>query len=122
MTSDEKYACAYHSDDKGNHTPHNQLETCINGLSGWVADNNLTDETMLVASNMTSMTGASGGNNNGTIRMASTVSKILSFITDGFDSIRNFLAQNISPTGANDSQTMISSFASTSDVRLRLSD
>eukprot|EP01052_Picozoa_sp_SAG31_P050604 SAG31_NODE_11622_length_1012_cov_1.910186_1_plen_99_part_00 len=97
--------------------------TCIDGL----ADNNLTDETMLAASNMTSMTRASGGNTSGTFSTVSTVSKILSsitaaFSTNTFHSIKNFLLQNISATGANDNQSVISSFASLSDVSLQLSN
>ena len=98
--------------------------TCIDGL----ADNNLTDETMLAASNMTSMTTrASGGNTSGTFSTISTVSKILSSITAAFSTntfhlIKNFLLQNISAAGANDSQSVISSFASVSDVSLQLSN
>ena len=39
-----------------------------------------------------------------------------------FDVIKNMLLQNISATGANDSQNVIISFASVSDVSVQLSD
>ena len=122
---DENHFCVRHSGSGGSlRSTWNHLMTCIDGL----ADNNLTDETMLAASNMTSMTTrASGGNTSGTFSTISTVSKILSSITAAFSTntfhlIKNFLLQNISAAGANDSQSVISSFACVSDVSLQLSN
>eukprot|EP01050_Picozoa_sp_SAG11_P023718 SAG11_NODE_4847_length_1747_cov_17.033374_1_plen_99_part_10 len=98
--SDENHFCVRHNGNEGSLlSTYKQLKTCID----WLARTCVTDETVLAFSDLTSMIGASGGNNNGTIRMVSPVSKILSFITDGFDFIKNFFSQNISATGANSS-------------------
>lgn len=82
---------------------YNQLKTCID----WLGTTCSTDETMLAASNITSMTRASVANTRGTIN---TMSKTSSLITDVFDFIKNFIFQNILVTGVNGIKSLMSSY------------
>ena len=111
MVSDENSVCAHHSGNGGRLlSTCDQLDTCIDWLSGWLADNSLIDETMLAASNLTSKTAPSGGDTTGTISI------IRSLITDAFDFLANLFPQNILVTGANGSQTATTGFSSASEV------
>ena len=105
--SDENSVCAHHSGNGGSLlSTCDQLDTCIDWLSGWLADNSLIDETMLAASNLTSKTAASGGDSTGTISI------VRSLIADAFDFLTNPGPQDILATGANGSQTATTGFSS----------
>eukprot|EP01052_Picozoa_sp_SAG31_P036956 SAG31_NODE_4690_length_3030_cov_3.710338_3_plen_106_part_00 len=83
---------------------YNQLKTCID----WLAPTCVTDETVLAKfSDLTSKTAMSGGDTGSTISIIST---IRSLITDAFDLIKNFVSQNISPTGVSGIKSVMSSY------------
>jgi hypothetical protein len=84
---------------------YDQLDTCIDWLSGRLADNSLIDETMLAASNLTSKTAASGGDTTDTI-------SIRSLFTGAIDFLANPGPQDILATGANGSQAAPTGFSS----------